>query len=67
MKTMAKRGRPIAGPIKKYNPKYSRTSVRVAIQNIMRKGIWDDLNLPSQNRFVDNVMEELLSLEKPNR
>jgi len=30
---MAKRGRPRAAPIKKWNPRYSKTAVRVAIQN----------------------------------
>jgi len=30
---MAKRGRPRAKPVKKWNPRYSKTAVRVAIQN----------------------------------
>jgi len=30
---MAKRGRPRAQPVKKWNPRYSKTAVRVAIQN----------------------------------
>jgi len=30
---MAKRGRPRSKPVKKWNPRYSKTAVRVAIQN----------------------------------
>jgi hypothetical protein len=30
---MAQRGRPRSKPMKKWNPKYSKTAVRIAIQN----------------------------------
>ena len=30
---MAQRGRPRSKPVKKWNPRYSKTAVRVAIQN----------------------------------
>tara|TARA_R110000744_G_scaffold245194_3_gene361965 strand:+ start:725 stop:931 length:207 start_codon:yes stop_codon:yes gene_type:complete len=33
---MAQRGRPRAAPVKKWNPRYSKTAVRVAIQNVFQ-------------------------------
>jgi len=30
---MAQRGRPRSKPVKKWNPRYSKTAVRIAIQN----------------------------------
>ena len=54
---MAQRGRPRSKPVKKWNPRYSKTAVRVAIQNALSDnpdiGLW----MPT-DRFLKRVLEQ---------
>jgi hypothetical protein len=54
---MAQRGRPRSKPVKKWNPRYSKTAVRVAIQNAFMDnpdiGMW--LN---QTKFTKGILQE---------
>tara|TARA_R110000851_G_scaffold101085_1_gene217074 strand:+ start:614 stop:820 length:207 start_codon:yes stop_codon:yes gene_type:complete len=54
---MAQRGRPRSKPVKKWNPKYSKTAVRVAIQNAFA----DDLDVGmwlSEKKFTKRILEQ---------
>jgi|TARA_B110000908_G_C10177914_1_gene414161 hypothetical protein len=54
---MAKRGRPKSKPIPKWNPRYSKISVRVALQNALTDGgAYDPTR--EHKRIIDKVLAE---------
>jgi len=54
---MAQRGRPRSKPMKKWNPKYSKTAVRVAIQNALMDK--PELSfMMNTNVFIKEVLQE---------
>ncbi len=54
---MAKRGRPKSKPIPKWNPRYSKISVRVALQNALTDGGSYDPTR-EHKRIIDQVLAE---------
>tara|TARA_R100000234_G_scaffold54250_1_gene32491 strand:- start:129 stop:341 length:213 start_codon:yes stop_codon:yes gene_type:complete len=54
---MAKRGRPKSKPIPKWNPKYSKISVRVALQNALSSAGAGYLS-PQDKKIINQVLEE---------
>ena len=52
---MAQRGRPRMAPVKKWNPRYSKTAVRIAIQNAF-------MDNPDMGMYVnrDTVIKDIL-------
>ena len=54
---MAQRGRPRSKPMKKWNPKYSKTAVRVAIQNALMDN--PDLSMMiNTDKFTKNILQQ---------
>ena len=54
---MSKRGRPRSKPVKKWNPRYSKTAVRVAIQNAFMDN--PDISMMlNTNNFMKRILEE---------
>ncbi len=53
---MAKRGRPKSKPIPKWNPQYSKISVRVALQNALTEGRCAPTR--EHKRIIDQVLAE---------
>ena len=54
---MAQRGRPRSKPMKKWNPRYSKTSVRVAIQNTLMDN--PDLSMViNTSKFTKNILQQ---------
>jgi hypothetical protein len=52
---MAKRGRPPAAPVKKWNPRYSKTAVRVALQNVFMSN--PDMGMYiNRNTFIKDIL-----------
>jgi len=54
---MSKRGRPRRKPVKKWNPRYSKTAVRVAIQNAFMENP-DVTMMLNTNHFTKKILEE---------
>jgi len=52
---MAQRGRPRSKPMKKWNPKYSKTAVRIAIQNALMDNPDTWLN---EKNFMKQILEQ---------
>jgi hypothetical protein len=53
---MAKRGRPRAQPMKKWNPRYSKTAVRIAIQNVFMESP-DLAMIINADKFMKTVLQ----------
>jgi|TARA_R110002072_G_scaffold143411_1_gene289463 hypothetical protein len=54
---MAQRGRPRSKPMKKWNPRYSKTSVRVAIQNTLMDN--PDLSMIlNTDKFIKSILQQ---------
>jgi hypothetical protein len=54
---MAQRGRPRSKPVKKWNPRYSKTAVRVAIQNAFMEN--PDLTMMiNTDKFCKTILQE---------
>ena len=53
---MAQRGRPRSKPMKKWNPRYSKTSVRIAIQNAFTDQP-DVMMLVNTDAFVKRILQ----------
>ena len=43
--------------VKKWNPQYSKTSVRMVLQNTFAKGIYGGMSVNEKN-FIKEVLEE---------
>jgi hypothetical protein len=43
--------------VKKWNPQYSKTSVRMVLQNTFAKGIYGSMSVDEKN-FIKEVLEE---------
>ena len=52
---MAQRGRPRSKPMKKWNPRYSKTAVRIAIQNALMEHSDTWLN---EKNFMKQILEQ---------
>ena len=52
---MAQRGRPRSKPVKKWNPRYSKTAVRVAIQNEFMSNP-DMMLLLNRDKFIKSIL-----------
>ena len=54
---MAQSGRPRSKPMKKWNPRYSKTSVRVAIQNTLMDN--PDLSMIlNTDKFIKSILQQ---------
>ena len=54
---MAQRGRPRSKPVKKWNPRYSKTAVRVAIQNAFQDS--PDLMMSiNVDKFMKGILQQ---------
>tara|TARA_R110001632_G_scaffold111261_1_gene221962 strand:- start:319 stop:525 length:207 start_codon:yes stop_codon:yes gene_type:complete len=53
---MAQRGRPRSKPVKKWNPRYSKTAVRVAIQNAFMDNPEVGMMM-NQNKFTSTILQ----------
>jgi len=53
---MAQRGRPRSKPVKKWNPRYSKITVRVAMQNAFSD--MEGFINSDAHRFMNRVLEE---------
>ena len=52
---MAQRGRPRSKPVKKWNPRYSKTAVRIAIQNAFMEN--PDLTMTvNTDKFLKGIL-----------
>ena len=49
--------------VKKWNPKYSKTSVRMVLQNTFAKGIYGGMSVNEKN-FIEEVLEECDKIAK---
>ena len=54
---MAQRGRPRSKPVKKWNPRYSKTAVRVAIQHALMDDP-DTVMVLNTTKFMKAVLEQ---------
>lgn len=54
---MAQRGRPRSKPVKKWNPRYSKTAVRVAIQNVFTEHS-DKTMWVNEKIFMKQILEQ---------
>ena len=54
---MAQRGRPRSKPVKKWNPRYSKTAVRVALQNTFMDNPELSVYYPP-TKFIKKVLEQ---------
>jgi len=54
---MAQRGRPRSKPVKKWNPRYSKSAVRVAIQNAFMNNPEVSM-MVNTHGFVNRVLQE---------
>ncbi len=52
---MAQRGRPRSKPVKKWNPRYSKTAVRIAIQNAFMENP-DLIMVMNTDKFMKNIL-----------
>jgi len=54
---MAQRGRPRSKPMKKWNPRYSKTAVRVAVQNTFQDH--PDLGMVvNTDKFIKDILQQ---------
>ncbi len=53
---MAQRGRPRSKPVKKWNPRYSKTAVRIAIQNVFMESP-DLAMMLNTDKFMKTVLQ----------